>query len=458
MKRILLPLAAALLGACSPTPAPVAPKPVASIPPAASSSAPKPPEEPPNPAVRVPEMSTKQLADGTTAWVVVAPTLLTALVIPGLGAAEDGERTGLAMVVAEVLVRDLPKAAAIATEDAIVVTAERGTGLAAELAAQLAKKVDDKVVQAAREAVRARVRAELALPEAAARFVARRHLYQLPTSLHPYGASRPLPGELDAVTTKLVVAQLAKVGRRGATWLTTDGAHVDALSGVLPDRSASPSVVTPPAPVEPKRFVVHQPGAKAILHLAALADGAVSSVAQSELATRWALARAGLSGRPGMDPFARGPAYRAVTVDLGGDPKKELAALLKALGEAPLGRDGSAGKARRAYLGELAKETADPSRVLARLAGFAAAGAEPAPPPFATLLAEGQFDDDAVLALHAEKHPFEPLAIVAVGDADVLAPLLAEGGDVNVLDPERFARLRTVPKVREPVVPKDPTP
>ncbi|WP_438033935.1 M16 family metallopeptidase [Sorangium sp. So ce204] len=478
------------------TPAPATSAPAA--PPAEAARGEQPPPSGPAKPARMPAIAWAELPSGLRVATAVSralPLVEVRVVIRG-GSAADGERTGLAAITGELLLRGgaggLPGRELLARVESLGASLRVDTGLDATVIALRAPS--DRLAEAAlllghvvqrprldaAELARLKAQAAEAARERArsdarwgALMVLFRDLYALPTELHPYASFGATAAELPRITA-------ADCRAFHAAWYVPKNTVVVVAGDTTPEaaRAAVEKAFTDRRGAEPPALSFTDPVPPASLKIT-IVDRPKS--AESELflgvlgpergASEWpALAVAGevLGGPSGrlsqelLEP--RGPAREvsAAPLDVAHGPVPLLAHV-----RVPAARTGLAAQAMLEHAEQLAaaapsQEEVDAAarRLTARL-GLGLGTATGLADEIAVMQALDLPDDHhesyrkelrditpafAGKVAHDNVRPAHA-AIVVVGDAQAIGPMLSRLGDVKVVDPTRaFERKRTIPR------------
>ncbi|WP_437483689.1 pitrilysin family protein [Sorangium sp. So ce1014] len=499
-------LAAAVVCGCAP--AGRAPRPPAQAaapandakvapPPEVARREPPPPSGPARPA-RMPAITWAELPGGLSVATAVnraLPLVEVRVVVHG-GSAADGERTGLAALTGELLLRggagNLPGREVLARLESLGASLAVDTGLDATVIGLRAPR--DRLAEAiallglvvqrprldAAELAKLKARAAEAARDRAhtdgrwgAMMILFRDLYALPTELHPYASFGATAAELPKITAadcrafhaawyvpKNTVVVVAGDTTPEAARAAVEKAFADRREGEPP----ALSFTEPMPPRSLKLTVIDRPkSAESELFLGVLGP--------ERGAPEWpALAVAGqvLGGPSGrfshdlLEPRGAARAASATTLDVAHGPVPLLAHA-----SVPAARAGLAAQAMLEHAERLAATAPSQEEVDAaarRLAGGLGLGIETAA-GLADEIARLQvldLPDDHHDGYRKELRDMTPAlagkvaadhvrpsraALVAVGDAEVIGPMLSRFGDVKVVDPTRaFERKRTIPR------------
>ncbi|WP_437937302.1 M16 family metallopeptidase [Sorangium sp. So ce341] len=508
--RPFLSWAAALAAAvaCGCAPAARAPRPPAQAaaqaegaaeapPPEAARREQPPPSGPARPA-RMPPIAWAELPSGLSVATAVnraLPLVEVRVVVRG-GSAADGERTGLAALTGQLLLRGgaghLPGRELLARLESLGASVSVDTGLDATVirlrttSDRLAEAIEllGLLVQRPRldaaELAKLKARAAEAARDRAhadgrwgAMMILFRDLYALPTELHPYAS-------FGATTAELAKITAADCRAFHAAWYvpkntvvvvagdTTPEAARAAVEKAFADRRADEppalSFTDPMPPRSLKLTVVDRPkSAETELFLGVLGpergaqDFPALAVAGEVLG--------GPSGRFSQDllePRGAARAASATTLEVAHGPVPLLAHA-----SVPAARTGAAAQAMLEHVERLATTAPSQEEVDAaarRLAGGLGLGVETAAGLADEIARLSVLDlpDDHHDGYRKELRDITPAlagkvaadhvrparaVVVAVGDAQVIGPMLSRFGDVKVVDPTRaFERKRTIPR------------
>jgi len=497
--RALVPALALVLGAaasCSGNPGPAPPPPVASASaaPSASPSASAPDPIAPEPDVPLPAVASFDVGDVSLTLLRRAGPIVEARLVVLAGHAHEGTKTGVASVLAESLLESGragtaghdavvklealgAKVGAQTNRDATVFTLTVPQGKFAEAVGLLGALVG-KASFGNAELERARTR----LAETAARSVTKpeyalprllhRELYHLPTERHPYSVWAPNKAEIEAIVERDAKRFHKETYTPKAVHLVVGGdvpeadakAAAKKLEGAFGKGAAKDS--TPEEPTAPESlriYLVHAPGdASCELRLGFLgrersaADWPTAIVAGELLASAiGALPSVGKDAQVNatLDDVRHGPGVLGVRVRVtSSQAGAALGAVIDRL-------DGLAGKlvgpddveaAMRAARQRIIRAYESLPAAVDRLAALAALDVDGGADETLRKALRSELPNVAVGKVASELFRSGHAIVVAVGDVDKVGVLLAEHGEVRVLDAAKgYERVRSIQKVEK---------